>query len=301
MVKIRINELARELEVKPNVILDMLPELGVTEKKTHSSSVDEPVAIEIKRRLTEESNGSRDSAGSGGSSKTETAPEHVADASPSAELSQAPSAPRHEPVAEAPQAAAQEVPTEVAPPPAPRAAPLRPPLASGPGSAHVPHVPERPIAPPVAPRGIPIPARPAPPAPRPGQILSGPRQPLPGSDTRVSHEAVGHRPAAGHLPGHAQASSPGIVPSMPAPPRPSPRPAAPPAATIVPGTPMGGGSPLRPPAKPNLAGQPAARPIVPPRPDLVAKLTRPPGAASPGAPRPGMPTRPASPVPGQPI
>jgi translation initiation factor IF-2 len=64
---------------------------------------------------------------------------------------------------------------------------------------------------------------------------------------------------------------------------------------------MGGGSPLRPPAKPNLAGQPAARPIVPPRPDLVAKLTRPPSAAMPGAPRPGMPTRPASPVPGQPI
>ena len=44
MVKIRINELARELEVKPNVILDMLPELGVTEKKTHSSSIDEDVA-----------------------------------------------------------------------------------------------------------------------------------------------------------------------------------------------------------------------------------------------------------------
>jgi len=29
MSKIRINELARELEVKPNVILDLLPELGV--------------------------------------------------------------------------------------------------------------------------------------------------------------------------------------------------------------------------------------------------------------------------------
>jgi len=58
MVKIRINELARELEVKPNVILDMLPVLGVAEKKTHSSSIDEPVALEIKRRLAEESNGS---------------------------------------------------------------------------------------------------------------------------------------------------------------------------------------------------------------------------------------------------
>ncbi len=48
MKKIRINELARELEVKPGVILDLLPELGVQEKKTHSSSVDEDVAIELR-------------------------------------------------------------------------------------------------------------------------------------------------------------------------------------------------------------------------------------------------------------
>ncbi len=45
MSKIRINELARELEVKPNVILDLLPELGVTDKKTHSSSLDDDVAL----------------------------------------------------------------------------------------------------------------------------------------------------------------------------------------------------------------------------------------------------------------
>ncbi len=51
MKKIRINELARELEVKPGVILDMLPELGVQEKKTHSSSVDEDVALELRRRI----------------------------------------------------------------------------------------------------------------------------------------------------------------------------------------------------------------------------------------------------------
>ena len=49
MKKIRINELARELEVKPGVILDLLPELGVQEKKTHSSSVDEDVAHRIAR------------------------------------------------------------------------------------------------------------------------------------------------------------------------------------------------------------------------------------------------------------
>src|SRR3974390_2378211 len=49
MKKIRINELARELEVKAHEILDRLPEWGVTEKKTHSSSIDEDVAIRLRR------------------------------------------------------------------------------------------------------------------------------------------------------------------------------------------------------------------------------------------------------------
>src|SRR5215472_14152141 len=40
MSKVRINDLARELEVKPRAILDILPELGVTEAKTHSSSLE---------------------------------------------------------------------------------------------------------------------------------------------------------------------------------------------------------------------------------------------------------------------
>src|ERR1019366_9040555 len=38
--QIRINELARELEVKAKVLIDYLPEIGVKEKKTHSSSLD---------------------------------------------------------------------------------------------------------------------------------------------------------------------------------------------------------------------------------------------------------------------
>src|SRR5260370_17850966 len=49
MKKIRINELARELEIKAHEVLDRLPELGVTEKKTHSSSIDEDVAIRLRR------------------------------------------------------------------------------------------------------------------------------------------------------------------------------------------------------------------------------------------------------------
>jgi hypothetical protein len=45
---VRINELARELEVKAQAILEALPEIGVEEKKTHSSSLDEPLAQEIR-------------------------------------------------------------------------------------------------------------------------------------------------------------------------------------------------------------------------------------------------------------
>src|SRR5579864_2250610 len=51
MSKIRINELARQLEVPSHIIIDMLPELGVTEKKTHSSSIDEPVAELVRQRV----------------------------------------------------------------------------------------------------------------------------------------------------------------------------------------------------------------------------------------------------------
>ena len=51
MSKIRINELARELEVKPSTIIDMLADLGVTDKKTHSSSIEDDAALAIRTRL----------------------------------------------------------------------------------------------------------------------------------------------------------------------------------------------------------------------------------------------------------
>ena len=49
MTKIRINDLARELEVKSKAILDMLLEVGITEKKTHSSSVEVDEAEKIRK------------------------------------------------------------------------------------------------------------------------------------------------------------------------------------------------------------------------------------------------------------
>src|SRR5438067_3125709 len=48
MKKIRINVLARELEVKSHLILELLPELGVSQKLTHSSSIDEDVADKLR-------------------------------------------------------------------------------------------------------------------------------------------------------------------------------------------------------------------------------------------------------------
>jgi len=51
MSKIRINDLARELEVKSKAILDVLSEIGVTEKKTHSSSLEEHEAERVRAKL----------------------------------------------------------------------------------------------------------------------------------------------------------------------------------------------------------------------------------------------------------
>src|SRR5579864_206978 len=63
MSKIRINDLARELEVKSKAILDALPEVGVTEKKTHSSSVEEHEAEKVRAYLR-------------GASETQTSTKH---------------------------------------------------------------------------------------------------------------------------------------------------------------------------------------------------------------------------------
>ncbi len=48
MGKIRINDLARELEVKSKVILECLPEIGVTEKKSHSSAIEDEIADKVR-------------------------------------------------------------------------------------------------------------------------------------------------------------------------------------------------------------------------------------------------------------
>src|SRR5260370_4082719 len=49
--QIRINKLARELEVKAKAIIDYLPEAGVTEKKTHSSSIEVDAAERVRKHF----------------------------------------------------------------------------------------------------------------------------------------------------------------------------------------------------------------------------------------------------------
>src|SRR6202042_1692867 len=51
MSKVRINDLARELEVKSRAILDALTAVGVTEKKTHSSSLEGDEAERVRQHF----------------------------------------------------------------------------------------------------------------------------------------------------------------------------------------------------------------------------------------------------------
>jgi translation initiation factor IF-2 len=320
MKKIRINELARELEVKAHEILDRLPELGVTEKKTHSSSIDEDVAIRLRRLygldVPDAEPASASDAEDGGAVAVAEAPEDRA----AVLEEEQPPAPRHgarpetprgslAPAAEEP-ASHEEVHLDAHPA---HAAPIRPPLA---GRPIVPPVGGRPApapaaatqtvapavapsAPPVAPPSVVIaPGRPAAPvakplpasgsAPRPGQILSGPRQPFPSAPLETL--PVG----SGAAPGEARG-----VPAMPRPPVTPRRPEAPRQETArLSSMPIAPAAPSR-----ALAGQPAARPVVPPRADLAEKLktARPVMPAQPLAPRPGVPRASSAPVPGQPI
>src|ERR1700761_7343536 len=57
-MKIRINDLARELEVKSKAILDALDAVGVTEKKTHSSSIEEDEAERVRKYFSAKSGSS---------------------------------------------------------------------------------------------------------------------------------------------------------------------------------------------------------------------------------------------------
>ncbi|HVZ61053.1 MAG TPA: translation initiation factor IF-2 [Terriglobales bacterium] len=73
MEKIRINDLARELEVKSRAILEVLPVVGVTEKKTHSSSISVDEAVRVRAHFRSEGEGR--TGASSRSSRSQAEPE----------------------------------------------------------------------------------------------------------------------------------------------------------------------------------------------------------------------------------
>jgi translation initiation factor IF-2 len=189
--QIRINELARELEVKAKAIIDYLPEAGVTEKKTHSSSIEVAAAEKVRehfRRLAQEEVEAEQKAAADKAAKEAAA--RAARMKPAAATPPAPPPavrPHPAPVVESPRATAP-TPSAVAPkttaaaPAAPRSEPAaaaEPPKIAPPPSPAVVKSPSRPQAAPAAPpatppikpaAGVPLAARPtAPPAPGPAK------------------------------------------------------------------------------------------------------------------------------------
>jgi translation initiation factor IF-2 len=182
MGKIRINELARELEVKSHAVLEYLVSLGIEDKRSHSSALDDDLADKIRAHYR--------NAGDGGEAAQETPALKVAQietpAPPPAEPPSllesldikklhdfsADTQPLTRPISEIMAAARKAVvatPAEAPPKPivpvAAPVAPIAPPVASGP-------------APIVAPRPVPAPARPLDrPAPR-GIVTRPPQQTL---------------------------------------------------------------------------------------------------------------------------
>ncbi len=84
MGKIRINELAREMEVKSNLVLEYLESLGIHDKKSHSSALDDDVAEKVRAHFRAE--------GEGAPEQAEAAPQAPAAPVPPAPVAEAPAA-----------------------------------------------------------------------------------------------------------------------------------------------------------------------------------------------------------------
>jgi translation initiation factor IF-2 len=283
MQKIRINDLARELEVKSKAILDVLPLVGVTEKKTHSSSIEPDEAERVKEhfRSQDAQAATTKTTRSGGRAEPEgiktkidlshiSKPGDVLKAITQQHAAASPPVARPVPPAPRPPA------VHDAPAPAPPAAAIIAPPVSAP---KIPTPPPATVAPPVA-----MPPRPA----TPPAAVAPPVAPAPAVKPPVPPST--NQPIA---------ATPAVPPATVTPAAPQP-PAAPPRRMIVPQT---GPRPVY------HAPTPPVRPPVSTAPPPQVSGARPSGPV-PGRPIAGRPianrpmsARPAPgrPVPGQPI
>jgi len=289
--KIRINDLARELEVKSKAILDVLQQVGVTEKKTHSSSIEVDEAERVReffaaQRQAAPSSEKKAARGPaepeiktkfdlskisrpGDVLKAITQQQHPEPARPLARPTPPPTAVPPKPAA--PPAAAKPPAPVIAPPPPSPARPLAPPPEEKAAPAAVaPVAPPRPAAPPPVP-----PAPPEPVAPPPIEQVT------------------------------VEAEEPEVVEPVPAPEAVPEAEVAPPVAAAPVTAKKVPEVRTPPPAPPRrvITPQTGPRPVytaAPPKPEAPPRLPVP---GQPIASRPGMQGRPAPgrPVPGQPI
>ncbi len=281
MSKVRINDLARELEVKSRAILDTLALVGVTEKKTHSSSLEEHEAEKV--RVYIRSAGESSSQAGRSSSRTGRGEEEIKTKIDLSHISRP---------GDVLKAITQK--KEAAAPPVVVPRPIAPP----PPSAHVAPTVEKPAAPQTT---VSRPLTVSPVAPAAAPPIAPVLQPRPVVAPPVERTSVS--PPAASTPVPSSVSTPPT--SVPA------RPVMPSAAAQ---TPFSAAPPVvsaSTPA-PSIVSRPAAAPpppaprmIVPqtgPRPVYKAPLRPAPPPVQPGVPIASAPRPvPGRPVPGQPI
>ncbi|MBZ5615144.1 MAG: translation initiation factor IF-2 [Acidobacteriia bacterium] len=284
MSKIRINDLARELEVKSKEILDVLTTVGVTEKKTHSSSLEDHEAELVRKHLR-----GRSEAAASSSAKATRAARGEDEIKTKIDLSHI-SRPGDVLRAITQQKEAAEHPTAR---PAAKA-PAAPPAVEA--KAGAPAAPVTRKAAPSKPASeAPAPAPPTPKLVTPASVAATYRPPT----VVVIPPKVPPTPPAAAPPA-ASASAPAAPPAIAVPPRVTAPPPAPPAGSPPPAA--------QPPAASSAAqiqasapAKPAA-PVAPP-PRMIMPQTGPRPVYKAPLPVPGAPPRstPGRPVPGQPI
>jgi translation initiation factor IF-2 len=277
--QIRINELARELEVKAKAIIDYLPEAGVTEKKTHSSSIEVEAAVKVREHFR-------------ALAEAEAEAEQKAVAEKAAKDAAARAA-RMKPAAAAPPAPPAVVPAPHAPvvaepsrPAAPHAGAVEAKPAAAAPPAAIPKPPAVPAAEPakISPAPSPAVVKPAKPAVRPAIPAAAPPAPAivkpPAAAPVAARHATSPAPAAASARPVAAARPPAAAKPAPAAPKPNWNP-LPPGARVNPPT-----AP-RPTASARPAGQPTRFPARP-------------GQGRPGQPVPGRSGQPLHERPGAP-
>src|SRR5258706_865028 len=290
--QVRINELARELEVKAKAIIDLLPGLGVTEKKTHPSSI--PVDVAEKVRSAIQGQAQAGAAAESAAVSEKQARDAAAKAArqrpsfPTAALTPPPAAP----VVPAHRAPAAPAPKGAAKPVGPAAQVATPPQAPATQTPPAPPASPKPATSPIAPSAqttaAPVAARPAaPPVQRPS-APAAPQAQAPSAPKPVQPAPHGQplRPAAQVTTGGATPSQRPVSPGQQRPGQPgTARPAA--GVSARPGT-----QPQRPLPTGNRGPLPTGN-----RGPLPTGNRGPlPSGDRPSGPRPGQPMRPNQPM-----